>query len=229
MPEQTVAAEIMRAVDEGFEEQLQLSQELVRCPSTRGQEATAQDLMARAARDFGYAVDMWRIDPDEISKHPGFSPVDVSYENAYTVVASWRPENPKGRSLILNGHVDVVPVGPEKMWTRAPFGGEIDGDWMYGRGAGDMKTGTVSALYALEGLRRAGYRPAAPVHFESVIEEECTGNGADPGAHRGAPDLGPGRRRLDAGEGRRDPRACRSCRQRTERDRGLCAALERAA
>ncbi|WP_028467734.1 ArgE/DapE family deacylase [Nisaea denitrificans] len=178
MPEQSVAAEIMRAVDAGFDEQLQLSQELVRCPSTRGQEASAQDLMARAARDFGYAVDMWHIDPDEIAKHPGFSPVDVSYENALTVVASWRPENPKGRSLILNGHVDVVPIGPEKMWTRAPFGAEIDGDWMYGRGAGDMKTGTVSALFALEALKRAGYRPGGIVHFESVIEEECTGNGA---------------------------------------------------
>lgn len=173
-----LANEIIHAVDAGFDEQLHLSQELVRCPSTRGQEASAQDVMAHAARDFGYAVDRFQIDPEEIKSHPGFSPVDVSYDNAWTVVASWRPESPTGRSLILNGHVDVVPIGPRQMWTRAPFGAEIEGDWMYGRGAGDMKTGTMGALFALEALKRAGYRPAGTVHLESVIEEECTGNGA---------------------------------------------------
>jgi len=59
-------------VDAEFVAQLQLSQELVRYPSTRRQEASAQDPMVHAALDFGYALDMWHIDPDEIAKHPGF-------------------------------------------------------------------------------------------------------------------------------------------------------------
>lgn len=178
MATEELTAKILRAVEDGFDDQIELTKELVRCPSTRGQEATAQDLMANAFKDHGYSIDRFQIDPEEIKRHPGFSPVDVSYDNAWTVVGSWRPENPKGRSLILNGHVDVVPTGPESMWTRAPFGADIEGDWMYGRGAGDMKTGTLGMLFAMEALKRAGCRPAGTVHMESVIEEECTGNGA---------------------------------------------------
>jgi acetylornithine deacetylase len=49
---------------------------------------------------------------------------------------------------------------------------------MYGRGAGDMKSGTIAALYALDALRAAGLKPTARIHFQSVIEEESTGVGA---------------------------------------------------
>ncbi len=92
---------------------------------------------------------------------------------------SWQlPENPKGRSLILNGHIDVVPPGPLDMWTTPPFEPRRDGNWLDGRGAGDMKAGLVGCLAALTALTRTGYRPAADVTIQSVIEEECTGNGA---------------------------------------------------
>lgn len=114
MSEQLVAAEITRAMDAGFDEQLQLGQELLRCPSTRRRQAAVQDLMARTAGDFGYAFYIWRIDPEEISRHPSFSPVDISCDNAMAVAAFRRPENQEGRSLILNGHVDVMPIGPAK-------------------------------------------------------------------------------------------------------------------
>jgi len=49
---------------------------------------------------------------------------------------------------------------------------------MYGRGACDMKSGTIGALYALDAIRAAGYKPTARIHFQSVIEEESTGVGA---------------------------------------------------
>ena len=72
---------------------------------------------------------------------PGFSPVHVDYDNAFNVVASHRPRQAKGRSLILNGHIDVVPVGPLDMWTTPPFVPRIDRGWLYGRGGGEMKAG----------------------------------------------------------------------------------------
>lgn len=173
-----LATKILHAVDAGFDDQIGFTRDLVRKPSVRGQEATAQDLMADGFREHGFDVDRFKLDPDILASHPGFSPVAVSYENAWSVVGSWRPETPKGRSLIMNGHVDVVPTGPADLWTHPPFDPVVDGDWMYGRGAGDMKSGTAAMIFAMAALKRAGVVPAATVHMESVIEEECTGNGA---------------------------------------------------
>jgi len=178
MPETAVATAIMQAVDDGFDEQLQFTAELVRFPSRRGQEHTAQDFMAQEMRARGLAVDRWQIDLEAIRHLPGFSPVAVDYDNAFNVVGAQRAENASGRSLILNGHIDVVPEGPHEMWSSPPYEPRIDGDWMYGRGAGDMKAGLVGALYALQAVRRAGFRPAADIFIQSVVEEECTGNGA---------------------------------------------------
>lgn len=81
------------------------------------------------------SLDRWQIDINDISEMPGFSPVIGDYENAVNVVGSLRSRTRSGLSLILNGHIDVVPTGPLDMWDRAPFDSCIDGDWMYGRGA----------------------------------------------------------------------------------------------
>jgi acetylornithine deacetylase len=178
MLEAELATAIMRAVDDGFDEQIALTQELVRFPSLRGAEQTAQDFMARVMRDRGWAVDRWRIELGAIRHLPGFSPVHVAYDDAINVVGTLRAEHPKGRSLVLNGHIDVVPVGPLDMWTRPPFEPELRDGWLYGRGGGDMKAGLVGCIAALDALRRLGWRPAADIHVQSVVEEECTGNGA---------------------------------------------------
>lgn len=173
-----LASAIIAAVDDGFEAQLALTGDLVRFPSVRGAEQTAQDFVAGLMRARGWSVDRWRVEVDSIRHLPGFSPVLGAYDDAINVVGSLRAESPKGRSLILNGHIDVVPVGPLDMWTRPPFEPELDGDWLYGRGSGDMKSGLVAAIAALDALNKLGCRPAADVHVQSVVEEECTGNGA---------------------------------------------------
>ena len=172
-------ARIRRAVDDNFDDQLAFIAELVRQPSTRGNEAGAQDLMARTLRDRGYAVDQWPLRVDELKHMPGFSPVDIDYEaaDATTVVGVQRSAG-TGRSLIFNGHVDVVPVGPLDMWDSPPFEPRVADGWMYGRGACDMKSGMGAAIFAVEAIKRAGFRPAGDVQIHSVIEEECTGNGA---------------------------------------------------
>lgn len=178
MLEQDVARKIQDSVDQGFDAQLAFTQDLVRFPSLRGQEHTAQDFMAAAMRGRGLSVDHWQIDLAEIEHLPGFAPVKVSYDNAFNVVGTYRPERHTGRSLILNGHMDVVPVGPLERWSADPFEPRIVQDWMYGRGSGDMKAGLGVMLFAFDAVRRAGFAPAAPIHFQSVVEEECTGNGA---------------------------------------------------
>ncbi len=159
--------------------------ELTAIPSTRGHEAPAQDLMAAALRRRGYAVDEWTIDPEELKPLRGFGPVMHDFSRARTVVGSFRPEGATGRSLIIQGHVDVVPAGPLDMWSTPPFEPVVKDGWMHGRGAGDMKSGVVAALFALDALQKAGYAPAAPVHFQTVIEEESTGLGALSACARG--------------------------------------------
>jgi len=173
-----LAERIRQSVAEGMAQQLEFTQELVRKPSVRGQEHTAQDFVFNALRSRGYAMDRWAIDVSSIENHPGFSPVTVPYDNAINVVGSHRPRREQGRSLILNGHIDVVPTGPVDMWDKPPFEPHIDGDWLYGRGSGDMKAGLVANIFAMDALKRLGYQPAATVHLQSVTEEECTGNGA---------------------------------------------------
>ena len=173
-----MSAAITAAVDAGFDEQLAFTRDLVRQPSVRGRERTAQEFMHAAYAQRGYSTDRWAIDVDEIAHHPGFSPVAVDYTDAVNVVATHTPRQTRGRSLVLNGHIDVVPTGPLDMWTHPPFDPVIDGDWLYGRGAGDMKAGLAANLFALDALRRLGFAPAATVYLQSVTEEECTGNGA---------------------------------------------------
>ena len=79
------AGKIKDAVDAGFDEQVDFTAELVKFPSRRGREHTAQDFMALAMRDQGLAVDRWQIDVKQLMHLPGFSPVYVDYDNAFNV------------------------------------------------------------------------------------------------------------------------------------------------
>ena len=178
MPDADLTKRILKAVDDGFDDEVAFTADLTRVPSLRGREAPAQDLMARAMRDRGLTVDRWKIDVEDIRNLQGFSPVAVSYDDAWNVVGAHRPKQPKGKSLILNGHIDVVPTGPLDMWCSPPFEPRVSGGWMYGRGAGDMKAGLAANLAALDALARLGLKPAGDVYVQSVVEEECTGNGA---------------------------------------------------
>ncbi len=178
MTESELIPRIQAAVDARFDDCVELTAELVKFPSTFGQEHTAQDFIASELRARGFAVDRWKLEIDELAHLPGFSPPIHDYENAYNVVGAWRAESPKGRSLILNGHIDVVPVGPLDMSSTPPFATRVDGGRLYGRGGGDMKAGLAAALCALDALADEGLRPAADVFVQSVVEEECTGNGA---------------------------------------------------
>jgi acetylornithine deacetylase len=169
---------LFAAIDADWDRQIAFTRELIRYPSLRGQEHTAQEFVHKALAERGYAMDRWTIDVDAIRDHPGFSPVAVPYDNAVNVIGTHTPRRATGRSLILNGHIDVVPEGPHDMWSRPPFEPHLEGDWLYGRGGADMKAGLVANVFAMDALRACGLQPAATVYIQSVTEEECTGNGA---------------------------------------------------
>ncbi|GAC1550472.1 MAG: ArgE/DapE family deacylase [Beijerinckiaceae bacterium] len=166
------------SVERGFAGQIAFTQELVRFRSLRGQEHAIQDFVFRALRARGYAMDRFTMDRDAIARHPGGAPFSDEHSDAPIVVGIHRPREEKGRSLILQAHVDVVPEGPHDMWTHPPFEPVIEGDWLYGRGGADMKAGHTANLFALDALRAIDLQPAATVYVQSVVEEESTGDGA---------------------------------------------------
>jgi acetylornithine deacetylase len=174
-----VDAEILAAVAAEEDAMVRLLGELVRAPTLLGRESVGQAVMRRAFAALGLEPIEVGLDAAALERHPAGAPHSWDVEGKANVLATWEPGGPvDGRSLILNGHIDIVSPEPRSLWTREPYGGERDGDWVYGRGAGDMKAGLVAMIGAVAGLRRLGVTPRAPVQLQSVVEEECTGNGA---------------------------------------------------
>jgi acetylornithine deacetylase len=177
--------ELLRAVEESEAELTALLATLVRFPSLLGEEAAAQDFMEGLFQGMGLKTVRFAVSDQELSHLPGYSPAVGHWQRHDNVVGTHKPREAQGRSLILNGHIDVVPVGAEELWSSPPFEPVIRDGRMYGRGAGDMKAGIAAYITAFRALRRLGRQPAAPVFLQSVVEEECTGNGALACLHRG--------------------------------------------
>ncbi|WP_159995181.1 ArgE/DapE family deacylase [Roseomonas sp. 18066] len=179
MPDQALLKRLEAAVDAAFNKQVAFLSELTRFPSLRGQEAPLQDWLSRQLADRGYAVDRYTLADIGFDGARGAAPVmDTDYSRAVQLVAARRAKNPGGRSLIIQGHVDVVPAGPAAMWTTPPFEPVVRDGWLYGRGANDMKAGVSAMIFAADALAACGLEPDGDLYLQSVTEEECTGNGA---------------------------------------------------
>src|ERR1700709_2790573 len=136
---------ILDAVDAGFDAQLATTRDFVAIPSTRGAEGPCQDMIGDLLRQRGYEVDDWHIDLDDLKDLRGFGPIEHDFSKARTVVGTYRPSSNAGKSLILQGHCDVVPTGSPERWGTTPRSPMGKARKMYGRGACDMKSGTISA------------------------------------------------------------------------------------
>jgi acetylornithine deacetylase len=93
----------------------------------------------------------------------------------YPWVWAKRPGSGGGRSLAINGHIDVVPVGDASAWAHDPWAGEIADGRLWGRGSCDMKGGVAAAIGALDVLNRAGIGLAGDLHVHIVSDEEVVG------------------------------------------------------
>jgi acetylornithine deacetylase/succinyl-diaminopimelate desuccinylase-like protein len=98
------------------------------------------------------------------------------WKRATTRQSGWRHRRHtcrRGKSLIFNGHVDVVQPGDARSWSDGnPFSGRIDGGRVYGRGACDEKGGVIGQALAAVALRRAGVVLKGDLILESVVGEE---------------------------------------------------------
>ncbi len=171
--------EIVDAVAAVEDEMLELLCRLVEAPTTLGNEEPGQVIMDEAFRDLlGLEPVDIAMDAELLRSHPQAAPFSWDVSGKRNVVADWPTAGTGGRSLVLQGHIDVVGPAAEKLWRTPPFHAVRDGDWLYGRGSGDMKAGLAAIVGAVLGLRRLGLAPLAPLQLQSVVEEECGGNGA---------------------------------------------------
>jgi acetylornithine deacetylase len=171
-------------IDEHKQEAIAFLQKLVQQPSLQGNEKGVQALVIEKLNRLKLKVDCWDPDHAELVKHPYFIESRKSYEGSPNVVGVWKGKG-GGKSILLNGHIDVVPEGDATKWSHDPFSGRIENGKMYGRGTTDMKGGNVSLLLALESIVNSGIVLKGDVIFESVIEEETGGVGTLAAVMRG--------------------------------------------
>jgi acetylornithine deacetylase len=170
-------AQLSAAVELQADWMIDVLERLVAAPTVLGNEEPGQAVMEGCLRDLGLEPVDIVLDADALRKDPHSSPFSWEVSAKRNVVATWPAGGEGGRSLILNGHIDVVPPAAESLWTTPPFQPHREGDWLYGRGAGDMKAGLVAMVGAVRALMSLDVAPVGAVHIESVVEEECTGNG----------------------------------------------------
>ncbi len=152
--------------------------DLVRVPSVTGSDAESelQHRQAALLEAEGLHVDAWRLDLEALRADPRFPGSEAERTEAHGVVASTDGEGPVG--LVLQGHVDVVPIGDPASWEHDPFAARIVGGVLHGRGACDMKAGVAANLAVVRALRRAGLRLERPLAVHCVVSEEDGGLGA---------------------------------------------------
>lgn len=142
------------------DEVVRLTRALVQIPSVyrpgdpSGTEAAVAAFLEKHLRGLGLAVSVY----EAAAGRPN-------------VVADWDSSRP-GRSLILEGHTDVVTEGDHAAWSHPPFGATVVDGRIYGRGAADMKGGLAAAICALDAARRAAPDLPGRVRIAAVADEE---------------------------------------------------------
>jgi acetylornithine deacetylase len=178
MAEQVAATGVAAWVDEHADDLVDFVRELVRAgrPIESGEPGVeaAQSLVAERAAAFGLGVTRRLVDTDAVRSHPGFVDAGIDLGLRPYVVATL-PGEGGGRSLVLNGHVDVVPAGDETLWDRTPYSGELADGRVHGRGAVDAKGPLAALLYGIAAARELAGGPLGDLTLVSVADEESGG------------------------------------------------------
>ncbi|MDB4895944.1 MAG: hypothetical protein JWN15_2206, partial [Firmicutes bacterium] len=170
---------LFQLIDQHQEAIVSYIQDLVRLPSEThppgGDEYAAQMRVAESFRAMGLdKVDVF--EPTEvpgIEQDPGWWP-GLDYRDRPNVVGVWKGAG-GGRSLLLNGHIDVVPAGPRELWDYDPYGGTVADGKIFGRGAVDMKGPLGAAIMVARILKENGFRLKGDLILASTVNEELGG------------------------------------------------------
>ncbi len=153
--------------------------ELIAVPSVTGSpaESQLQHQLAGRLEWLGLDVDLWSMDLPALLADPGFPGTEAPRDEAWGLVGT-TPDGGDGPTLILQGHVDVVPPGDLASWAGDPFVPRVTGDVVHGRGACDMKAGLAAHLGAVAAIRASGVRLRGRLAVHFVVGEEDGGIGA---------------------------------------------------
>lgn len=138
-------------------------------------DKACQEYIADVLRGRDMKVDLWEPDIERLRKYPFF--IEGQNFRDRPVLAARLEGSGGGRSLILNGHIDVVSAEPVELWRRGPWSGHEENGRIYGRGSCDMKGGIASMIKAVEAVQKAGIELKGDVIVETVIDEEINGIG----------------------------------------------------
>jgi succinyl-diaminopimelate desuccinylase len=158
-------------IDQHFDEQVRLLQELVRVPtdSPPGNNAPHAERTAELFKAFGFDAEKHPV-PEDIVRQHGLQSI--------TNLIVRRPYGPGGKTIALNAHGDVVPPG--EGWTHDPYGGEIVDGKMYGRATAVSKCDFTTFAFAVRALEAVAKPSRGQIELHFTYDEEFGG------------DLGPG-------------------------------------
>jgi acetylornithine deacetylase len=139
-----------------------------------GNETAGQVVLRDFLKQYGVRPELYEIEFVTRSRHP-WRHKDRNYAGRKNL-ASQLAGSGRGKSLLLNGHMDTVPPG-KASWSGSPWSGKLRKGRMYGLGSFDMKGGLAAQAGVLCALRAAGVRLGGDLIFESVVDEEWGGGG----------------------------------------------------
>jgi acetylornithine deacetylase len=167
-------AEVKAAIEKNLNEAVRLLADLIRIPSTRGQEKEIGRFLKTRVEEFVDTSELIPL-PDSLQTDPDYS---FRLENfSYDGTANLRVRldgRGTGKSLAFNTHLDVVPptVGQENAFSPL-----LASDKVFGRGACDAKGQAAVLWLVLKTLHDLGLKPGGDITIDFVAEEECGGNG----------------------------------------------------
>jgi len=167
---------VCQLIENEREEIVKTLRTLVQIPTQTGKEAEGQKYIQDLYSNLGLKTISFEADYNKVRKHKAFVDSGFALKGRPNIIGILEGE-PSEKSLILNGHIDVVPPEPIEKWEFPPWEGKIVGTKLYGRGAYDMKGGLIANYFALRSLLEAGLKPKGTVILQSVIEEEAGGGG----------------------------------------------------
>ena len=146
---------VLSQVDEG--EIVDLASRLIAIPSFKTQETPVANLLAEFFRQRGYSVDLQEVEPGR-----------------FQTIATLKGTG-GGKSLMLNGHIDINSLSLG--WKRDPWTPSLEGDRLYGHGVQNMKGGVATIVMAAEAMRKAGVQPKGDLVIACVVGETQGGEG----------------------------------------------------